>query len=85
MSSWKGIDPLLRALRVIAIVSFLVLLAIITIDPERQDASLEFLLVGSILIALGYNAVVRMPEFFQSTHDDDDPDTTSPDEDVPHD
>lgn len=62
MSDWKGIDPLVKALRVIAIISFLVLLGVVVLGPN-PDSSLAFLLAGSILISLGYNAIVRLPSF----------------------
>ena len=62
---WQGIDPLLRALRSLAIIAFLGMLAIVVADPDRTgNTELLFLLFGSILVALGYPVVMKLPSIF---------------------
>ena len=59
MSLRWGSDPLLRWLRVISIVAFLTLIVIVVLDPARaSDLPLVGLLVGAILLQLGYEVVL---------------------------
>ena len=72
-NGWHGLDPLQRILRAVAVIAFLAMLAVVVADPEKSDnGELLFLLFGSILIALGYPYVMRLPEVF--TNKDKDPD-----------
>lgn len=66
MASWGGLDPLLRALRAVAILAMLGLLAALVIsvvlDATRDvDPTLAAMLIGAILLALGYPFALRLP------------------------
>lgn len=57
-----GHDPLLRWLRAIAVLALLAILAIRLADPTRVDnVEITLVLVGAILVALGYPLVMRLP------------------------
>lgn len=58
---WGGLDPVQRVLRAVAILAFLALLALVVIDPTRRDATLDALLLGAILLALGYPVALKLP------------------------
>lgn len=69
--TWGGKDPLLRVLRAISILAFLVLIAVVVLDPGRTDATtLAPILAGAILLQLGYAVVV--PGLSKRDKDDDD-------------
>jgi high-affinity Fe2+/Pb2+ permease len=56
---WGGPDPLVRWLRLISVVAFLVLIVVLVLDPTRSgDLPLQALLVGAILLQLGYEVAV---------------------------
>lgn len=56
---WGGRDPLLRWLRVLAVVAFLGLVVIVVLDPVRgDDLPLVALLSGAVLLQLGYEVAV---------------------------
>jgi hypothetical protein len=74
-SGWKGIDPVLRALRALAVVAFLGLLAALILNTDRQpDLTLAFLLIGATIFALGYDVALRIPGFLERKPEDDDDD-----------
>ena len=65
MTGWANLDPLVRALRAIAVVSFIGMLWVTVADPDRaNNGQLLVLLFGSILVALGYPIVMRLPASF---------------------
>jgi peptidoglycan/LPS O-acetylase OafA/YrhL len=52
-------DPILRALRVISVISFLILVSVVVLDQGRPpDLPLTALLVGAVLLQLGYEVIV---------------------------
>ena len=52
-------DPLIRWLRVISVVAFLALVALVVLDPIRSsNIPLAALLIGACLLQLGYEVVV---------------------------
>lgn len=64
-NGWRaGTDPLLRWLRVAAVVVFLFVFVIVALDRERDPGAVLTILAlaaGGALILLGYAAVVRLP------------------------
>lgn len=69
---WTPSDPLLRRLRAVAVIAFLGFLGIIVADPGRRDPTLSLLLVGSILLALGFPVALRIPGWIGRPQDTDD-------------
>lgn len=68
----KGTDPLLRPLRAVTVVVFLVVFVVAALDGSRDVAELLPILgiaVGGALVLLGYESVVRIPGI--SRRDDD--------------
>lgn len=56
-------DPLNRALRVLSVVAFLGLIIVVVVDPDRSNnLALQSLLVGAILLQLGYDVALRLPD-----------------------
>lgn len=54
-----GRDPLQRILRTISVLAFLILVGVLIVDKDRQtDIALDALLVGAILIQLGYDIAI---------------------------
>lgn len=77
MASWGGLDPLLRALRAVAILALLGLLAALIIsvvlDSTRDvDPTLAAMLLGAILLALGYPFALRLPGVVVQREEDKD-------------
>lgn len=54
-------DPLLRALRALSILAFIVLLFIVLAVKQDVDVTTVGFLVGAILIQLSYDALVGVP------------------------
>jgi hypothetical protein len=73
MTLWGGRDPLVRWLRVVAVVAFLALLGVIVLDPIRgNDLPLVALLSGAVLLQLGYEVSVPfISKPRKDEHDDD--------------
>lgn len=70
--SWRGTDPLLRILRTISLIAFLGFLCVLVVDPGRNDNfPLLALLVGAVLIQLGYDVILRIPGFIDRRDDHD--------------
>jgi hypothetical protein len=55
-------DPLLRALRTVSLVAFLALTALVIIDPSRADNPTRAMLIGAVLLQLGYEVVIKLPQ-----------------------
>jgi hypothetical protein len=71
---WKAGDPVLRGLRVVATIAFLVMLAILVIDPGRRDPTIVVLLFGSIMLALGFPVALSVPGIWTKGDKKDPPD-----------
>lgn len=69
---------MLRALRAVAVLAFIGLLAyvVLGVGGREPDLTLAFLLVGAALFALGYDVALRIPGFLERkpapSEDDDD-------------
>lgn len=79
MASWGGLDPLLRALRAVAILALLGLLSALILsvvfDATRNvDPTVAAMLLGAILFALGYPFALRLPGVVVPRKEDDDDD-----------
>lgn len=62
MARWSGADPLVRVLRSISILALLGLLSLVVADRSRQnDWPLVALLVGAVVLQLGYDVALRIP------------------------
>jgi hypothetical protein len=59
-NGWRtGRDPILRILRIVSVISFLIIMAIVILDNSRpNDLPLAALLAGAVLLQLGYEVVV---------------------------
>ena len=62
-------DPLLRAMRFISFFAFLALLSLVIIDPTRADNATRAMLIGAILLQLGFEVVVKLPEVIARRRD----------------
>jgi hypothetical protein len=61
-NGWKnGYDPALRILRIVTAVTVLAVFVILALDPTGDDLGTLALAVGTVLILLGYESVVRLP------------------------
>jgi len=65
-NGWRlGYDPLQRALRIITTVVVLGVFVFLAVDPDRRSSGADFptlaLAIGSVLVLLGYEGVVRLP------------------------
>ncbi len=54
-------DPLLRALRALSVLAFIVLLFVVILTKDSVDVTTVGFLVGAILIQLSYDALVGVP------------------------
>jgi hypothetical protein len=64
-NGWRsGTDPILRWLRAGTVIAFVVVVLVVALDRDRDTAHVLAVLgivVGSVLILLGYQGVVRLP------------------------
>lgn len=60
--SWSGKDPRLRQLRVVATLVLLGLLVFIVLDPADDPVTTVGMLVGALLVVLGFEAGVAYPK-----------------------
>lgn len=73
-NGWRdGRDPILRWLRVGATIAFAVVAVVVALDRER-DASTFIpalgLMLGAVLILLGYASIIRLPYIGRPPDDD---------------
>lgn len=59
--SWTGRDPRLRQLRILAIIVLLGLLSFVIVDPADEPVTTVGMLVGAILVMLGFEAGIAFP------------------------
>jgi len=77
-NGWRaGKDPVQRVLRIVTSVVCLGVFAFLTVDPGRNidDLPTIALVIGSLLVLLGYESIIRLPGIGRgpSRRDDDDP------------
>lgn len=78
-TSWGGLDPLLRALRAVAILAMLglliaVVLSVVFDGTRSVDPTLAAMLIGAILLALGYPFALRLPGVVVQRKEDEEKD-----------
>jgi hypothetical protein len=74
-NGWRtGADPILRWLRTAAVVAFLVVFVVVSLDGDRDvttEAPVLGIAVGAVLILLGYQGVIRLPMIGRDSREDD--------------
>lgn len=74
-NGWReGRDPILRWLRIGATVAFVVVAVVVALDRDREASTFIpalGLMLGAVLILLGYASIIRLPYIGR---DDDDKD-----------
>lgn len=73
-NGWRsGTDPILRWLRAGTVVAFVIVFVIVALDRDRDTTHVLAVLgivVGSVLILLGYQSVVRLPGIGRDEEDE---------------
>lgn len=74
-NGWRGgRDPAQRVLRILAVVVFLGSFVYLVVDPNRHIDSVPVvaLVLGCVLVLLGYEGIVRLPYIGQRPDDKED-------------
>jgi hypothetical protein len=74
-NGWRsGTDPILRWLRTGTVIAFVIVFVVVALDRDRDTAHVLAVLgivVGSVLILLGYQSVVRLPVIGRDDEEED--------------
>ena len=74
-NGWRGgRDPAQRVLRILAVLVFLSAFVYLIVDPNRHVDSVPVtaLVLGCVLVLLGYEGIVRLPYIGQRPDDKED-------------